>query len=253
MNCRVVLVRTQTAANIGAVARVMCNMGLSDLTLVDPRADPTDPQARQLATHGSSVLERCRVVADLGEAVSDCVFVAATSARTGGLYRRNKGVTLHALMPRLLQALAAGPAALVFGPESVGLTNDEISRCHYLIHIPTAEDCPVLNLAQAVAICLYELRRTWLQQASPPLPAAGPAPVAGQERMFAQLRQALEQIGFLYGDRADTLWHAMRHVLGRAQPTPGEVKLLMGLARQLRWFVEHGRTKPAEDGGEKLP
>ncbi len=140
-------------------------------------------------------------------------------------------------MPRLLPALAQGPCALVFGPEPSGLTNAEITRCHFLIHIPTEPAAPALNLAQAVAVCLYELRRSWLQQTSPPAPPAPPAPFAVQEQMFAQVRTALEEIHFLYGDKADALMHALRHLLGRAQPSAMEVDVLLGLARQIRWYV----------------
>ena len=82
-HCRVVLVRPTIAANIGATARVMRNMGLRDLLLVAPEADIYDRQARQLATHGEDILDRARIVADLGEAIGDCVFVAATSADSG--------------------------------------------------------------------------------------------------------------------------------------------------------------------------
>src|SRR5579885_1751749 len=87
-SCRVVLVRPTIAANLGATARVMKNMGLSDLVLVDPVADPSDQNARQLSTHGEEILRRARRVAELGEAVADCVFVAGTSARVGGPFRR---------------------------------------------------------------------------------------------------------------------------------------------------------------------
>jgi tRNA/rRNA methyltransferase len=241
MNCRVVLVRPQLPANVGAVARIMRNMGLSDLVLVAPEADPADPHAAAMATHGLDVLQRCRVVADLGEAVDDCVFVAGTSARTGGLVRRQSSRTPEEWMPQLVAAMQTGPAALVFGPESTGLGNDEVSRCHALIHIPTDETFAALNLAQAAAICLYELRRTWLRQTIPPLEHV-PAPFADQDRMFERLRSSLEQIGFLFGERADTLWHALRHFLGRAGPTPMEVRMLLGLARQIQWFVDHHST-----------
>src|SRR5690242_9431320 len=137
MNCRVVLVSPQIAANVGAAARVMRNMGLSDLVLVAPAADPTDERARLLATHGEDVLERCRIVADLGEALADCVLVAATSARVGGLMRRQFVGPPEEIAPRLVEAMQAGPVALVFGPESSGLNNTEVTRCHYLIHVPT--------------------------------------------------------------------------------------------------------------------
>jgi tRNA/rRNA methyltransferase len=243
MNCRVVLVRTQVAANLGAAARVMRNMGLSDLVLVDPVADPADHNARQLSTHGEEILDRCRVVRELGEAVADCALVAGTSARTGGLFRRQSVGTPEEIMPRLAEVMASAPVALVFGPEPTGLENVEVTRCHYLVHIPTDPTYPALNLAQAVAICLYELRRAWGRHSLAGASGLGgsPAPFADQERMFDRLRDALERIHFLYGDKADSLMHGLRHLLGRAGPTPMEVELLLGLARQVRWFADrHG-------------
>src|SRR5947209_3669316 len=87
------------------------------------------------------------------------------------------------------------------------------------MHIPTDPAYPALNLAQAVAICLYELRVAWLRQTDP-RPRDAPAPFAQQERMYDNLRKALEEVPFLYGDKADSLMHAVRHLLGRAGPTP---------------------------------
>jgi tRNA/rRNA methyltransferase len=240
MNCRIVLVRPEVAANLGAAARVMRNMGLSELVLVAPVADPADRQARQLSTHGEEILDRCRVVPDLGAALADCVLAAGTSARVGGPLRRQSVGSPDEVMPRLVERMAAGPVALVFGPEPSGLTNAEVTRCHYLIHIPTDPTYPALNLAQAVAICAYELRKAWLRQTAPLQALEAPAPFAEQERMFAQLREALEKIHFLYDERADALMHAVRHLIGRAGPTAMEVKLLLGLARQMRWIAERG-------------
>jgi tRNA/rRNA methyltransferase len=240
MNCRVVLVRPQIAANVGAAARVMRNMGLSDLVLVTPEAAPTDPEARRLSTHGEDVLRRCRTVAAFGEAVADCVLVAATSARVGGLTRRQFVGPPDEIAPRLVEAMKQGPVALVFGPESSGLSNAEVSRCHYLIHVPADPEYPVLNLAQAVAICTYELRRRWLRQTDAPTllpPTDLPAPFADQERAFEHLRQALEDVHFLWNEKADALMHALRHLIGRAEPTPMEIDVLHGLARQLRWIA----------------
>ena len=246
MNCRVVLVRPRFAANVGSAARVLRNLGASELVLVAPAADPADPEARRLSAHGQDVLDRCRVVADLGEAVADCVFVAATSARVGGLMRRQTVGTPEEVLGRLAEAMSAGPAAIVFGPEADGLTTAEASRCHCLVHIPADPDYPVLNLAQAVAVCLYELRRQWLRRTEDAPAREAPAPFAEQERMFAHLREALEQIHFLWDDKADALMHALRHLIGRAGPTPMEVGILEGVARQIRWYVAH--HSPAGDG-----
>jgi tRNA/rRNA methyltransferase len=244
-NCRVVLVRPEVAGNLGATARVMRNMGLAQLVLVAPKADPADREARRLSTHGEVILERARVVADLGEAVADCVLVAGTSARIGGLYRKQSLGTPEEVLPRLAAACVAAPVALVFGPEPTGLSNAEVTRCHYVVHIPADPDYPALNLAQAVAVCLYELRRAWLRRADPPGSPEPPAPFDVQERMFAQLRSALEEVHFLYGDNADTLMHALRHLIGRAQPTAMEVDVLFGLARQLRWHARKSEREPS--------
>jgi tRNA/rRNA methyltransferase len=241
-NCRIVLVRPKFAGNVGATARVMRNMGLRELVLVSPEADIADRQARRLSTHGEAILNQARVVADLGAAVADCVLVAGTSARVGGLFRRQSVGTPDVLMPRVVEALAGGPVALVFGPESSGLSNADVTRCHYLLHIPAEPSYPALNLAQAAAICLYELRRAWLQRTEPAPAPLAPAPFADQQRMFDHLRTALEEIHFLYGASADALMHALRHLIGRAQPTPMEVDVLLGLARQVRWFAGQSRN-----------
>jgi tRNA/rRNA methyltransferase len=244
--CRVVLVRPKIAANVGATARVMRNMGLTDLVLVRPEVDLDDPRGRLLATHSADILDRARIFDELGAAVADCGLVAATSARVGGLLRRQSVGSPVELMPHLLEVAARHPVALVFGPEASGLRDEEVTRCHYLIHIPTDPVHPALNLAQAVAVCLYELRRCWcLLNQIVSTTAAEPAPFADQERMFNQLREALEEVHFLYGPKADALMHALRHLIGRAGPTPMEVDLLLGLARQLRWVRRQMREGEA--------
>jgi tRNA/rRNA methyltransferase len=236
--CRVVLVRPRTASNVGAAARAMRNMGLSELVLVAPEADPADPRADLLATrHAVSVLRSARVVPDLGAAIGDCLLVAATSALVGGLCRRQSVITPEEAAARLLEVLPSGPVALVFGPEDSGLTTEEVTRCHHLIHVPADPEYPVLNLAQSVAVCLYVLRVAWLRQGEALPPREPPAPFAEQERMFAHLREALEAIHFLYGEKADALMHALRHLIGRAGPTAMEVGVLHGLARQLLWHM----------------
>jgi tRNA/rRNA methyltransferase len=246
-NCRVVLVRPRIAANLGATARVMRNFGPSRLVLVAPEADVNDQRGRLLATHSQDIIDRATIVPDLGDAVADCVLVAATSARTGGLFRRQSVGPPEQILPLLADAMPDHAVALVFGPESSGLTGAEVTRCHYLVHIPTDAAYPALNLAQAVAICLYELRRLWLARAKDSEAARGgdvAAPFALQEHMFDRLREALEAIHFLYGDKADGLMHGLRHLLGRARLTEMEVKLLLGLARQLHWITARAKPVP---------
>lgn len=234
-NCRVVLVRPQVAGNIGATARAMRNFGVRDLAIVGPSADPLDRESRRRSTHGESILHAAKVVPEFGEAVADCGLVVGTTARTGGLYRDQSVGPPDVVLGRVVDAVGRGPAALVFGPEPTGLTNEEVSRCHFLVTIPADDEYPALNLSHAVAICLYELRRQSLTADAAVEP---PAPFADQERMFDHLREGLEAIHFLFGEKSDTLMHAVRYLIGRAGPTAMEVKVLHGLARQLEWIAE---------------
>jgi tRNA/rRNA methyltransferase len=243
MNCRIVLVRTHYPGNLGAAARVMKNFGFTDLVLVDPITNTGELEARRMATHGLDVLDAARVVPDLGDAVADCAYVLATSGLADGIFRRTFTGPPREKLPELVAASASGPVALVFGPEPHGLSNEEITRCHGLIHIPVDPAARALNLAQAVAICCYELSLSTIPQNGPEF---GIAPFADQERMFNHLQEALQEVGYLFGTRQDGLMHAMRHVIGRAKPTPQEVKLLHGLARQLLWWSKHGAKPPEE-------
>ena len=252
--CRIVLVRPHYAGNLGSVARVMRNFGLSDLVLVAPYASTNDLDARRLATHGLSLLDAARVVPDLGDAVADCVLTLATSALTAGVVRRGMIGPPAETMPPLLAATVRGPVALVFGPEPHGLSNEEIARCHGLVHIPVDPEYKSLNLAQAVTICCYELRKAWsaavaVDRATPP-PGPVVAPHVDQERMFEHLREGLAAVGYLFGHRAESLMHGVRQLIGRAMPTPQEVKLLHGLARQLLWVARH---RPPGEGDEPGP
>lgn len=249
-NCRVVLVRTQIAANLGATARIMRNMGLSRLVLVAPQADRKDRNALQLSTHGQEILDCAAIVATFDEAVAECGLVIATSARVGGNIRKQP-VLPETALTQIVEVLPTSPCALVFGPEPSGLTDAEIARCHAFVSIPADPAYPALNLAQAVAICLYELRRAWLKRDPSTTPAEPPAPFEMQDRMFARLQHALEAIHFLYGPNAPYLMHGVRQLIGRARPTQTEVDVLFGLARQIQWYVKNKKESPPRHEGHK--
>jgi tRNA/rRNA methyltransferase len=230
----------------------MRNFGLSDLVLVAPYASTNDLEARRMATHGLAVLDSARVVPELGDALADCVYSFATSALTAGVVRGGTIGTASERMPELFAATEAGPVALVFGPEPHGLSNEEIGRCHGLVHIPVDAEFGSLNLAQAVAICCYELRKAWSKtvndaRGKPEIPVRSVAPFADQQRMFEHLRDALTAVGYLFGDKAESLMHGIRHLIGRSQPTHQEVKILHGLARQLLWAASQMKPKEPED------
>jgi tRNA/rRNA methyltransferase len=245
--CRVVLVRTHYAGNLGSTARVMANFGVSDLVLVDPIANRQTVEAVMMATHGVKILESARTVGTLAEAVADCGFVLSTSGVVGGLARKGYWGTPEEKLPQLLDTLPRSPAAIVFGPEPHGLTLDEITLCHGMMFIPTATGHESLNLAQAVAVVLYELHKLWLAQEQKNTPLEPPAPFESQERMFAHLREALTAQRFLWDFRADGIFHVLRTVITRGQPTMKELKVFHGLAQQLAYTAKTYRIPHPRD------
>ncbi len=255
--CRVVLVRPHYAGNVGSAARVMRNFGLSDLVLVDPVADIQSLDATMMATRGLPILKAARVVPTLAEAVADCGWVLATSGETGGVLRQGFWGTPDEQVPMLLRVLADQPTAVVFGPEPSGLTVPEIAACHAMTFIPADPDYASLNLAQAVAVVLYELHKQWrgLTPAQPMAAGDVPAGFADQERMFAKLKESLTAVRFLWDFRGDGIFHVLRQVISRGRPTQKEVAIFHGLAGQLsyvarRYGIVHprdGRPPPGTD------
>jgi TrmH family RNA methyltransferase len=246
-----VLVRPKIAGNLGATARAMTNFGLADLRLVTPEADPLSLEARALATHGEKLLQTARRFPTLISAVGDCVWVAGTSARIGGLFRRQNVLPVREGMKLATESARAGKVALVFGPEDHGLTTDEVSRCHHLLTIPTHDEYGVLNLAQAVVVCCYEWFLASAEGVIAPADADPAAPAEDVHRAFVHLEEALRAVHYVWGEKGPSVMHALRHLLSRSRPTAVETKLIHGLARQLLWHVAHHERRPNVSGEER--
>ncbi len=235
---RIVLVEPAGALNVGSVARVMKNMGLSELVLVNPRCDRLGPEARLMAVRAADVLESAREVETLAEALQGCVKAIATSGRDRATF------TTAIEMPRLaLPWLLDAPAALIFGREDSGLTNAEMNHAQRLIQIPSTDAYPSLNLAQAVAICCYELSSSTIAPSDPPvyLPNSPPldlVPLEDLEGYYQQLESLLLEIGYLYPDTAPSRMEKFRKLLNRAYPTTSEVAMLRGILRQMSWALK---------------
>ncbi len=235
-NIRIVLVEPLGERNIGSVARVMKNMGLSQLVLVNPQCDPWSEAARQMAVHGGKVLAQAVVVASLPEALQGCQRAVATTARDRHLPRPLE--TPRQVLPWLL-AGAAYPVALIFGREDRGLSNAELDQAQRFLGIPAHPDYPSLNLAQAVAVCAYELYQQTLEPraALADLAPAPQAPLEALEDYYQHLEAVLLQIGFLYPHTAAARMAKLRRLGHRAQLSPAELALLRGLLRQVEWAI----------------
>ena len=153
---RVVLVQPTHPGNIGAAARAMANMGVAELVLVQPRDFPS-PEATARAAGADHILDNAVVVDDLDEAIADCALVIGASARSRTIQWPQ--LPPAKAMKKAAQTARHARAALLFGRESRGLTNRELERCHYLVRIPVDPAFPSLNIAAAVMVLLYELRR----------------------------------------------------------------------------------------------
>lgn len=214
----------------------MKNMGLKDLRLVEPKADPVDLDARKMAAHAQDVLKAAKIFKNLTAALKGFHFIAGTSRRKGK--ERSNWTEPRAFAQSLLDLSARQKAALVFGPEDSGLSNEEVALCHRMIHIPSHRAFPSLNLAQAVMVIAYECflaRQENIFRSAKAEPAAV-AKVEALEGMYADLGDLLFEIGFLHKQNPRHLMRLVRNLFNRARPTDKEVRIFRGICRQVRWW-----------------
>jgi tRNA (cytidine32/uridine32-2'-O)-methyltransferase len=226
-NVRIILIGTTHPGNIGAVARAMKNMCLQHLCLVQPKIYPS-AEATARASGADDLLARASVCGTLEEALEGCRMVVGASARL-------RSVECPPLVPRacaemLLPEAEKGPVALLFGRESSGLSNQELDRCNYLVHIPSNPEYSSLNLSQAVQVLAYELHTESLLKGNGP--AAAVPEVASADEMegfFGHLEQALVDIGFADPRQSSKLHRRLRRLFFRARPDREELNILRGI------------------------
>jgi TrmH family RNA methyltransferase len=234
---RIVLVETSHPGNIGAAARAMKNMGLSELVLVNPKQFPHE-EATVRASGADDVLAKARVVKSVPEALEGCGFVAATTSRERDQNFRILDVRDAA--PRILDESKRAPVAVLFGAERSGLTNEELDASHVLIRIPGGSEYFSLNLAMAVQIVAYEL----LCAAAAPMPQAREVPLASaaeMERLYAHLAEVMEEVDFRDRTQSGTrLMSRIRRFLQRAELDQNEANILRGFLTSVQ-----NRRRPA--------
>ena len=226
-NIRIVMVHTTHPGNIGAVARAMKNMCLSQLYLVKPRSFPSE-EAIARSSGAVDILEEATVTQTLEEAVADCQLVIGTSAR-------ERAADWPVYSPRecgrlMVDASQKGNVALVMGRESSGLTNEELDLCQYLVHIPSNPEYNSLNVAMAVQVLAYEILVASQQEQSlatdqdiPPLSSRQ------MQNFFEHLEQTLLDIEFLDERQSDKLMRRLKRFFFRAQPDEDEMNILRGI------------------------
>ena len=229
---RVILLQTRHAGNIGAVARIMDNFGLSRLTLVNPTGRG-HLEAVRMASGSERIMESARFAGSLEEALEE-------SSLSFAVTRRNRKIAKHVHTPEQAAEIIAshkgGEVALVFGSEKLGMSTEQVRQCSSVISIPSEAAAPSLNLAQAVAVVLYAVTRHGVPA---PAPQAGDESTAGQRRiMFSRLEEILEKSGyFRTAGRAQTMAD-IENIFGRRGLTGREVTLLLGMWRRIKAAVD---------------
>jgi len=251
-NLVVVLVRPRNPLNIGAAARAMTNFGAHRLRLVNSYA-PAFREARS-AVGAADVLKQAEEFRTVAEAVSDCALVVGTTAIRKRVLQQAVRRLETESGGAIRDHLRAGPVALLFGSEKIGLTNQDFSHCHWLLNIPTHAKNISMNLGQSVAVCLYEIARS--APSAPPSQAAAnegtasgsePRATAGDtELISALLLEALHKSGYVKPGNDAMCEKKVRGLVLRFNLKALDATVLLGMVRQIIWKLR--QTEKKRDG-----
>jgi tRNA/rRNA methyltransferase len=236
-NLRVVLVATRNPLNIGAAARAMSNFGVRRLRVVNPY-EAAFREARS-AVGASGLLANAEQYENVAEAVADCRLVVGTTVAGARRDLQHRLQRLEDGARAIKRQLQTARVALLFGSERYGLSNQELSHCHWVMRIPTREEHGSMNLGQAVAVCLYELVRG--RKAAPAAKTARgkkektPAKSGEIERLLQQLFQILDTSGYVKPRAAAATEENLRRMLRRMQLDAKDTVLWLGILRQIAW------------------
>jgi tRNA/rRNA methyltransferase len=233
-NLRVVLVATRNPLNIGAAARAMSNFGVRRLRVVNPY-EVAFREAKS-AVGAAGLLAKAEQYASVAEAVADCRLVVGTTA-AGRRELQHRLRRLDEGMRAIKRQLKAGPVALLFGSERVGLSNQELSHCHWVMRIPTREEHGSMNLGQAVAVCLYELvrgRKTAPAKTAPGQKGKKSAASKEVERLTQVLLAVLHSSGYVK-PRAVAAEEKLRRLVRRLELNADDTAVWLGMLRQIAW------------------
>ena len=234
-NVKIVLVNTTHPGNIGATARAMKTMGLDRLVLVSPRHFP-GAECTARAAGADDILAGAEVFSSLEEAIADCRLVFGTSARTRSIAWPE--VTPETAAAQIIEHTGAGSgAAVLFGRESSGLSNEELEICHAMIRIPTNPEFASLNIASAVQIICYEIGKQYLVRDAASVvekPAESPVTAGEMEYLYEHFEQTLTDIGYLDPEKPRRLMRRIRRLFNRARPDSNEYNILRGILTAVR-------------------
>ncbi len=230
-NIHVILVGITHAGNIGAIARVMKNMGLHKLTLVSSTSCGPESEALAMASGAYRLVEQAQRIDDLRVALEQTIMAVGTSGRLGG--KRTNAGTPTEVIPMLVDQALVGPVACVFGRESKGLTNEELKLCTHHMIIPTDAHFASMNIAHAAAVTAYEIFKITSMPVGFQARKARPASVKSREDMFQHIEDVLTRAGFLDRSNPLRMMRDIRRIFNSADVDDRDVKIVRGLFRKI--------------------
>ena len=232
---KVVLISPRNPLNIGAAARAMSNFGFSEMRLVNPYAVAFREARSAVKAH--AVLEQAREYPTVAEAVADCALVVGTTA-IGPRVLEHPLRRLEYGGKLIAKKMGAAPVALLFGSEKFGLSNEDMSHCHWVMRIPTREEHGSMNLGQAVAVCLYEIIRSPAAAKAAP-DVKRPAEVVHTERITEFLETILDRSGYVHARVEGSTRMKIRRLVRRLRLNAHDAEVWLGMLRQILWKLEH--------------
>jgi len=234
-NLHIVMVRSRNPLNIGAAARAMSNFGAFHLRVVTPYEKAFREAVS--AVGAAPLLAKAEEHDSVADATRDCSLVVGTTA-IGHRELQHDSYSLEEAAKKIRKALASGRVAILFGSEKTGLSNHDLSHCHFLLRIPTREEHRSMNLAQAVAIVVYEVSRGVATAKVKNKLSSSAADMESVDRIAEALLEALHISGYIHRRSAATAEEKLRRMLRRIELSSADAEVLLGMLRKILWKMK---------------
>lgn len=231
-NISIMLLNPKRSGNVGSVARVMKNFGLSELIVVSKREVVKTFQAKKMAVHASDILDRAKIFLNLEEAVGNFQIIIGT---TGKFHKDAPTELCLENLGEILTLTESNRIAFLFGPEDRGLSGEELSLCNYALTIPTSKNYPSLNLSHAACVVAYELFRQ--RDHGKDAIQKKMATKASMELLYSKMKELYLEIGFLDKINPERIMKLIRRIYDRSALEDREVRILLGIIKQTKWFL----------------
>ncbi|MGC8657901.1 MAG: RNA methyltransferase [Desulfomonilaceae bacterium] len=248
-NVTIVLVGTTHPGNIGAVARVMKNMGLKNLKLISSTGCGPETEALPMASGAYDIVLNAQTFGDLAPALSNSLMAVGASARLGG--KRTTAKTPAEIVPMIMDRAKSGEVSIVFGRESRGLTNEEMKLCDHHLIIPSDANFASMNLGQAAAVVCYELFKIASQPVGFQAVSFHPAPIESREQMFGHIERSLLKTGFLPRKNPLRMMRDVRRIFNSASMDERDVRIIRGIFRKFENAIRLAGQKAPNEANSK--